>query len=125
MKVIYIAGPFRAPDAWGIEQNIRRAEELALQVWRYGAAAICPHANTRYFQGAAGDQLFLEGDLEILRRCDAVLCTPLWESSEGAKAEVALAKSLGIPVYFSGHGFPEDLSMILWRDRVAFASKPV
>lgn len=28
MKVIYVAGPFRAPNSWEIEQNIRRAEAL-------------------------------------------------------------------------------------------------
>lgn len=119
MKVIYIAGPFRAPSAWGIEQNIRRAEELALEVWQSGGAAICPHANTRFFQGAAEDKIFLDGDLAILCRCDAVLCLPDWQRSEGACAEVAEATRLGIPVYYScGRGLPPDLSLVLWRDKL-------
>lgn len=53
MKVIYIAGPFRGPDSWAIEQNVRAAEALALEVWRMGAVAYCPHAMTRFYQGAA------------------------------------------------------------------------
>ena len=32
MKVGYIAGPFRGPNSWEIENNIRRAETLALEV---------------------------------------------------------------------------------------------
>lgn len=87
MKVVYIAGPFRGPTPWAVEQNIRRAEELAAEVWRCGAACICPHANSRFFTGVAPDEIFLEGDLEILRRCDAILMTPDWERSKGACAE--------------------------------------
>lgn len=101
MKVVYIAGPFRASNAWEIEQNIRRAEELALEVWRAGFAAICPHTNTRFFQGAAPDEVWLEGDLEILSRCDAVLLTEDWENSKGAVLESEEAGDLEIPVFES------------------------
>lgn len=99
MKVVYIAGPFRGPNAWEIEQNVRRAEALALEVWQLGCAAICPHANTRYFQGAAPEALWLAGDLEILRRCDAVLVTPDFGRSSGAMVEVAVAEDAGLPVF--------------------------
>src|SRR4051812_24706808 len=46
MKLIYIAGPYRAATEWQVVQNIRRAEALALAVWQSGAACICPHKNT-------------------------------------------------------------------------------
>lgn len=100
MKVVYIAGPFRGPNHWEIEQNIRRAEALALKAWRAGFAVICPHANTRFFDGAAPDTVWLEGDLEILKRCDAVLLTSDWEKSTGARHEVSYARGQGIPVYY-------------------------
>lgn len=29
MKLLYIAGPFRGANSWEMEQNIRRAEEVA------------------------------------------------------------------------------------------------
>jgi len=99
MKVVYIAGPFRAGSAWEIELNVRRAEEAALQIWRMGMATLCPHTNTRFFQGAAADEVWLKGDLEMLSRCDAVLLVEGWERSEGAKAEAARARELGIPVF--------------------------
>jgi len=99
MKVVYVAGPFRGPDSWAIENNIRRAETLALEVWRSGAAAVCPHTNTRFYQGAAPDKVWLEGDLAILSRCDAILMTPDWERSSGARAERDYAVELGIKVF--------------------------
>lgn len=99
MKVIYVAGPYRGPNNWEIECNIRRAESLALEVWQLGAAAICPHANTRFFQGTAPDDLWLAGDLAILSRCDALLTTPDWFRSVGARAEVAFASKHNIPVF--------------------------
>lgn len=95
-----MAGKFRGPDSWAVENNIRRAEELALEVWRIGAAAICPHTNTRFYQGAAPDHVWLDGDLAILAKCDAVLLHPNWEGSRGSKAEKAFADGLGIPVFF-------------------------
>ena len=101
MKVVYIAGPFRGPNAWEIEQNIRRAEQLALDAWRAGFAVICPHTNTRFFQGAASDSVWLDGDIEIMRRCDAVLLTPDWEKSSGARKEVDVARAEEIPVFTS------------------------
>jgi len=98
MKVIYVAGPFRGPDHWAIENNIRRAEALALEVWKLGAAAICPHANTRFYQGACPDEVWLAGDLEILLRCDAILLTEDWSKSVGAKEEYLFAMKQRMPV---------------------------
>lgn len=100
MKVVYVAGPFRGPNAWEIEENIRRAERLALQVWRRGVACLCPHTNTRFYQGAADDSLWLEGDLAMLARCDAILMTPDWERSSGARNERDFAAQCGLPVLY-------------------------
>jgi hypothetical protein len=112
MRVIYVAGPYRGPNSWEIEENIRRAERAALEVWRAGAACICPHTNTRFFQGAAPDSVWLEGDLELLRRCDGILMVSGWTSSSGAKAEKALAESLYLPVFYSIY----DLKRYLLQD---------
>lgn len=89
MKLAFVSGPFRAPDAWSREQNIRRAEEVALALWRMGFAVICPHTNTRFFEGALPDAVWLAGDLEMLRRCDLLVTVPGWEASVGACSEVA------------------------------------
>lgn len=100
-KVVYVAGPFRGANAWEIAQNIRRAEDLAFQAWQAGFAVICPHLNTAHYQGALPDEVWLDGDLTILSRCDAVLLTHDWARSAGASAEVYFAQNIGIPVYES------------------------
>jgi hypothetical protein len=99
MKVVYVAGPYRAKTEYGVLLNIQKAERLALRVWLAGAACICPHKNTAFFGGAAHDDVWLQGDLEMIRRCDAIVCTEGWETSVGATGEVALARSLNIPVF--------------------------
>lgn len=99
--VIYVAGPYRPRiqgDCWAMEQNIRRAEALALEVWACGAVALCPHTMTRHYQGALPDAVWLDGDLEILRRCDAVVLVEGWESSEGTKREIEEAAIIDMPV---------------------------
>lgn len=99
MKVIYVAGPYRAETAWLVEQNIRRAEEAALVLWGMGFAVICPHTNTRFFNGECTDTIWLAGGLELLRRCDAVYVLPNSENSKGTQAEIVEAERLGIPVF--------------------------
>jgi Domain of unknown function (DUF4406) len=99
MKLIYLAGPYRATTEWALVQNIRNAEALALEVWKLGVACICPHKNTALLGGACDDTVWLEGDLEMLRRCDAVICTTDWQRSEGARNEVIEARRLKIPVF--------------------------
>lgn len=101
MKVIFLAGPFRGPTGWDIEQNIRRIEATALEVWRLGVAALAPHMTNRFFHGTLPDQVFLDGVLEMLRRCDAVLMCDGWESSDGAREELREAQTRGLRVFYS------------------------
>ena len=98
MKLIFISGPFRASNAWEIEHNIRQAEAIALELWRMGFAVICPHTNTRFFQGAAPDKIWLQGYLEMLRRCDAIYQMPNSSKSEGCKVELEFAKDHNTPI---------------------------
>ncbi len=100
MKLVYLAGPFRGDNHWVIFQNICRAEALALEVWKLGAACICPHLNTAHFQNALPDSVWLEGDLEMVRRCDALLLTADWKRSSGACAERAFAIAHNILVFY-------------------------
>ena len=99
-KLGYIAGPFRGDSHWAIWQNITHAAGLALEVWRLGAPVICPHMNTFCFQGAATDSVWLDGDLEMLARCDFVLMTKDWRRSRGATAEHAFAIEKNIPIFY-------------------------
>lgn len=101
MKVVYVAGPFRGVDAWTVERHVRHAEELAYAVAGLGAMPLCPHTNTRFFDGTMTDEFWLDGTLELMSRCDAVVLTDDWQSSAGARAEVVKAHQLSIPVFDS------------------------
>lgn len=109
MKLVYIAGPFRASSAYvpgcqdmfAVQENIMAAMKLGLEVARTpGAFPVIPHANTMFFTGAAPDAVWLEGDLEMLARCDACLMTPDWQRSSGARAEHEFCQKRGIPIYY-------------------------
>ena len=110
MKLIYIAGPFRAAsqhcpghqDMFAVQENIMAAMKLGLEVARTpGCFPVIPHANTMFFTGSAPDHVWLEGDIEMLRRSDALLVTSEWHRSSGARAEVEYAKTHGIPIHYS------------------------
>lgn len=110
MKLIYIAGSFRAPTHWGIVLNVRAAEALALEVWRAGCAALCPHLNTANFQGALPDEVWCAGTMTMLERCDAVILVPGHEHSAGTHAEIVRALDLGKLVFTSMYGLKEWLA---------------
>lgn len=91
MKVAYIAGAYRANTIMGILDNIHTASKVALKYWKEGYAVICPQRNTALFDGECDDLVWLDGDLELLRRADVVVMTRGWEHSKGSIAEHAEA----------------------------------
>lgn len=106
MKVVYVGGPFRGKNHWDIEQNIRRAEQMALAVWATKkAAAVCPHTMCRFYQNALEDDVWLVGLLEVMRHCDALLLVDGWPDSEGTLEEIKVAKEMGMPVFESMNEF--------------------
>ncbi len=110
MDVVYIAGPFRGPNAWAVEQNVRRAEMLGFEVACLGMSPLIPHTNTRFFNGTMDDQFWIDATLALLEKADAVMLVDGWQKSAGARGEVAAALDRGIPVF--------DLTehLVAWRD---------
>lgn len=103
MKVIYIAGPYRNKNPFTVRRNILSSAETAAEVWRMGAVAICPHLNTalfEYYVPEQPDDLWLRGDIEILKRCDALLTAGEWQRSRGTLAEVEEARAANVPVLY-------------------------
>ncbi len=109
MRLAYTSGPYRADTIRGVIDNIRAAEEVAIQLWKMGYAVICPHTNTQLFDGAfdegkmstvgdkedahweGGSVQFIKGDLVMLDRMlpgtDIVVMLKNWEKSKGANIE--------------------------------------
>lgn len=105
MIVAYVAGPYRAPTENGVWENIAAARAVAVELWKLGYAVICPHTNTAFFGiGPEHDHIFLEGDLEFIRRLDpatdCMVMIPGWMKSSGAKGERLLAIECGLTVYY-------------------------
>ena len=105
----YLAGPYRPYiDAEGrthsIAQNVRRAGKYGIEVWRRGHVALVPHTLTyldpqqQRRDGGLADidpEVFMEGELELVRRSDFVVMLPEWRYSRGAIAERAFAEEIG------------------------------
>jgi len=100
VKVAYIAGPYRGKTESDVVANIRHAEKYAIKYWRLGYAVICPHKNTALFGGLAPDEVWLKGDLEILKRCDVVVMIPGWRASFGAMDEEEFARKVGLNIIY-------------------------
>ncbi len=99
MKIAYIAGPYRSATVYETTRNIQRAREVAAEFWRMGYAVICPHLNSALMDGVVPDSFFLAGDREFIRRMhqgDVFVLLPGWSKSDGARAELELAHSLGL-----------------------------
>ena len=100
IKIIYVAGRYRASSWNGVWDNIMHSRTEARKLWLDGWAVISPHANTIFMDGDDTDGVFLKGDLEILRRCDAIYMLKGWDTSIGATAELVLAQDLGLEVHY-------------------------
>ena len=102
MKLIFISGPYRAPTKAGIHKNIMVARKASIKLWQEGWAVICPHMNTAHFDGLADDSVWLDGDLEFLRRCDSIFMLKNWEASIGSWEELKLAVKLNKEIIYQG-----------------------
>jgi hypothetical protein len=98
MKLAFISGAYRADTVHGIVENIRKAEAASIECWRRGYAVICPHKNSALLDGVLPDKVWLDGDLEMLRRCDVVVMLPGWKQSAGSVKEYATADAWRIHI---------------------------
>ena len=98
--LIYVAGQYRAPTIEGIRANIAKARVVAERLWKEGWIVFCPHLNSAEMDGIVPAERFLEGDMVILRACDAIYMMREWEWSDGAVDERLAAISLGLDVIY-------------------------
>lgn len=93
--LIYVAGPYRGNR----EENIARAREVAIELWKIGHAVICPHLNTSHLEDEGiSDEVFIRGNLRIIARCDLIYVLKGWKASRGTEEEIAYSKSRTFPI---------------------------
>lgn len=96
MKTVYIASPYTKGD---VAVNVCKSLETADKLLELGFIPYAPLL-THFWHLISPKPVYVwyALDNEWVKRCDCVLRLP--GESTGADAEVELAKSLGIPVYF-------------------------
>ena len=99
MRLAYLAAPYRADTIHGVVSNIRKAEEDAITLWQMGFAVLCPQKNSALLDGLLPDDVWLEGALEMLSRCDLAVFAGEWRRSEGCLVEYERAGELEISRY--------------------------
>jgi len=109
MRVVYVAGRYRAKTIFGVVINILRARWVAIKLWKWGYAVICPHMNTALFPHEKSGRFsedgieYIKGDLEIIDRLredhDLMVLLPKWQKSEGTKSELDRARNISLKVY--------------------------
>lgn len=100
MKVVMICGRYRGKTYSEIEKNIQTARNKAIKLWQNGYIVICPHMNSAHLDKFCDDQVWLNGYLEILKRCDAIYVLKGHENSSGTTNEIKLAKQLGKEIIY-------------------------
>jgi len=111
MKLIYIAGKYTGKTFSEIDDNIKKAEAVAIELvakrGKQGFYPVTPHLNTAHFEiyeaclDGINYNYWLEGTAEMLKRCDGILMMENWRDSRGAIKEKNLAWELDIPVYLN------------------------
>jgi hypothetical protein len=92
--LVYIAGPYTHPDP---VTNTRRMVRIADALIPLGVTPLVPHMTLLWhMMRPRSYDFWLDYDLQLVERCDALLRVP--GNSRGADAEVIHARELSIPV---------------------------
>ena len=111
--LIYVAGAY----AGDVSANIIKAERVSIALIRNGWHVFTPHKNTAGYEHYEDipKSTWLEDDLNILARCDAMYVMDNWRISSGTKGEIAAAKELGIPIFWEDDLLPDCAQMNVCR----------
>ena len=99
--IVFLSGPYTGETLEETENNIKRAELMAVKLWGAGYTVICPHLNTANFENICKCKYedYIEGDLNILEKCDAVFMLRNWRKSNGSRIEHMRAQGLKKPIF--------------------------
>jgi hypothetical protein len=119
IKIVFIAGPYIGDGTPAvIAANIKEAESYAVALANHGIGFFCPHLHTHHFETKArAEETFYHAlDFHFLTHADAILLTPRWQSSSGARRERDWALAKGLPVFYPDSPSPQDMyEIVVWN----------
>jgi len=110
IRTLYIAcaiTPYKSKHpVFGFLGNIQRGQRMAVEALLAGFYPFCPFLDYQYWgQLRAGENItekMIKGlSMVFLELCDAVLVLPKYRKSQGTLDEIARAKELDMPVFYS------------------------
>jgi len=98
MKLVYVAGPYTNPDPIENTHKALVEADTMYELSEHELVPVVPHLTAFWHLVRPHDYAhWLEYDLKVLSRCDAILRLP--GESSGADGEVEFAEMNGIPVF--------------------------
>ena len=109
--LIYVAGAYKG----NIAKNITKAEKVSINLIRNGWHVFTPHKNTSHYEQYEDDQLttktWIDMDLNMLIRCDAIYIMDNWQDSVGTKIEIEFAIDHTIPRFYEKYDPSETFKL--------------
>jgi len=101
--VVYIAGPIRDSDFLQALSNVHEFFAMEIRLTRMGYSALNPASDllAAIMHGHFRHGVLLGKDEAFVKRSDAVLFLPRWETSSGARQERVWAEEAGVPCFTS------------------------
>lgn len=93
--IVYLSGPMRAHHRF----NIPLFKSVAQELRRQGVDVLSPADYETEDDAVLPVETYAKRDFDLILQAKAVAVLPDWESSAGARAEVALAQWCGYPIY--------------------------
>lgn len=97
--LVYVIGAYSG----NVKENIAKAEAVSIALIRAGYHVITPHKNTdgyEWYENVHKElnyKTWIEMDLNILSRCDAIFIMNNAKDSQGSQIEIEFARCRKIP----------------------------
>lgn len=106
-KIVYLAGKYSGDSKIKIINRIQsffntyKAYKIAKKLWNKNIITICPHSNSFWMDNSCDYKIFLNGYIEVLKKCDFIYMLPNWMSSNGAILEHKFALQNDIEIFYN------------------------
>lgn len=97
MKFVYVSHPYIGDE----KKNVKKVREYCRKLKKEhpGWCLFNPLDNMKFAHGCGlSHDEFMEMDMEVLKRCDAVVFCGNWKKSKGCRLEYEEAKKLGLKI---------------------------